>query len=125
MTVFQINMTEIKNTISNVNELHDYEGVYSSSVLFPEKPTGVKKPNHSWSVLGIATLLSLSAFSDIRSEPNHNSFNSSTYSYTLDVLENKEDLDILLGFISNLINNSEDLDGRIVDMVNNNFWDLI
>ena len=39
--------------------------------------------------------------------------------------EPKKESDILYGFISNLIINSEDVDGRIVDMVNEDFWDLI
>jgi len=33
--------------------------------------------------------------------------------------------DIVYSFISKLIANGEDLDGRIVDMVNEDFWDLI
>lgn len=34
-------------------------------------------------------------------------------------------MDILVSFVSKLANESEDLDGEIVDMVNKHFWDLI
>jgi hypothetical protein len=42
-----------------------------------------------------------------------------------DSLNYEQETDVLQRFISNLIENSEDLDGRIVNMVNDNFWDLI
>ncbi|TAG88974.1 MAG: hypothetical protein EAZ20_07485 [Bacteroidetes bacterium] len=34
-------------------------------------------------------------------------------------------IDVLVSFVSKLVNESKDLDGEIVDMVNKNFWDLI
>jgi hypothetical protein len=36
-----------------------------------------------------------------------------------------EDIEILIDFVKFLIDNSKDIDPEFVDIVNNNFWDLI
>jgi hypothetical protein len=50
---------------------------------------------------------------------------SSVYQCSIHDFDSRANMEILYDFVSNLINNSEDLDGRIVNMVNEKFWDLI
>lgn len=50
---------------------------------------------------------------------------SSVYQCSIYDFDNRGNIDVLYDFISTLMNKSEDLDGRIVDMVNEKFWDLI
>jgi len=52
-----------------------------------------------------------------------NAFNSST-DYTLQI-ENSNKIDAILGFSYKVIENSVDIDSEFVDIVNENFWDLI
>jgi len=50
-------------------------------------------------------------------------FNSST-DYTLQN-ESSDKIDAILGFSKKVIENSKDIDSEYVDIVNENFWDLI
>ena len=52
-----------------------------------------------------------------------NAFNNST-DYTLQT-ENSDKIDTIIGFSKKVIENSIDIDSEYVDIVNENFWDLI
>jgi hypothetical protein len=52
-----------------------------------------------------------------------NAFNSS-FDYTIQN-ENSERVDTIVSFTENLLNNSKDIENEFVDIVNENFWDLV
>lgn len=88
----------------------------------------VKKTNQKAdpiTTLGFSILLLSAPIStgiDICSASLSNS--SSIISYK-NAIADMFDISILREFLSNLLTNSHDLDKDIVDMVNENFWDLI
>ena len=52
-----------------------------------------------------------------------NAFNQS-YDYSFHN-EDVENINTMISFTQNLLENSKDIDGEFVDIVNDNFWDLI
>ncbi|WP_296618866.1 hypothetical protein [Marivirga sp.] len=52
-----------------------------------------------------------------------NAFNKSSDYQLYD--ENSEKIDTMISFTKNLLNNSKDIENEFVDIVNDNFWDLI
>jgi hypothetical protein len=52
-----------------------------------------------------------------------NAFNQS-YEYSFHV-ENVERINTMISFTQNLLENSKDIESEYVDIVNDNFWDLI
>lgn len=75
--------------------------------------------------LGFAIMLFSASFSTgIEYTSSSHVESSSTISYK-NMTENIYDISILQNFISNILMNSVDIDSDVVDMVNENFWDLI
>jgi hypothetical protein len=115
-----------KNTSSGLYELTDYPEFSTSSILsvVPKQEEKQFVPFNKY-VLGLIVLFAPASIStDVNFDASTGFHNSSTLVYHNNVNAQQES-DILHGFISNLLVNSEDLDGKIVDMVNENFWDLI
>lgn len=61
--------------------------------------------------------------SSVDSDWRDNAFNRSTEYMLQD--EKSDKIDAILGFSKKVIENSKDMDGEYVDIVNENFWDLI
>ncbi|MDR2809908.1 MAG: hypothetical protein LBB84_05035 [Tannerellaceae bacterium] len=126
MTVFLIEiMTNIHSSSTSILE----DGLNSASSLYSNTNNYIEQQpariNNTWHGL-MFLLVTASISSDI--DINHSYISSSLSSVhpcSIYGLSDRENIDVLRDFISNLINNSEDLDGRIVDMVNEKFWDLI
>lgn len=51
--------------------------------------------------------------------------NSTTLECQTNLAVDKDQSEVLLEFVSKLIENSKDIDPRIVDIVNEDFWELI
>jgi hypothetical protein len=113
------------NTSASLYELTDCPEFSTSSVLsVVQKQEDKQFAPFSKYALGLIVLFSSASIStDVNFDTPIGSYNSSTLAYHTNV--NAQQSDILHEFISNLLVNSEDLDGKIVDMVNENFWDLI
>jgi hypothetical protein len=104
------------------NNTHCYP---TSSVLNNKERTEDKQSSFlNKSALGfIVILISASISTEIEYNPTPLT-PSSTLSYQT-INSNYTETLILQNFISNLIQNSEDIDDNIVELVNENFWDLI
>jgi hypothetical protein len=114
------------NTSSTLYELRDYTEFPTSSVLsvVPKQEEKQIVPFNKYALGLIVLFASASISTDVSFNASIGFHNSSILAYQNNVMAQQES-DILHGFISNLLVNSEDLDGKIVDMVNENFWDLI
>ncbi len=106
----------------NINELRTPS---SSTVLNPKTnhlaSSGLKRTT----TLGFAVMLFSASFSTGIDYPSAFQNESSSIISYKDMTNNIYDISILHDFISNILKNSIDIDNDIVDMVNENFWDLI
>jgi hypothetical protein len=117
-----------KNTSASLYESVNYTEFPISSVLSVAEKQEDKQcsPFINKYALGLIVLLtSVSTSTDVKFDNATGFHNSSTLVYSYSINDLQQESDILHGFISNLLVNSEDLDSKIVDMVNENFWDLI
>lgn len=101
----------------------------SSSVVLSNVAQYPKnKSRTEWSrsaTLGFAIMLFSAPFSTgIEYSPTLINNSSSIISYQ-NIAESMYDISIFQDFISNILINSINIDSDIVDMVNENFWDLI
>lgn len=99
----------------------------SSSVFNPDEEYVIKENRKSIPIvtLGFSLLLFSAPFSTgIQFNPTSFTSSSSILSYK-NATNDMFDITILHEFVSDLILNSSDLDNEIVDLVNENFWDLI
>jgi len=53
---------------------------------------------------------------------NHNAFKSDNYNFNY---EDSEKINTIITFAKNLLENSKNIESDFVDIVNDNFWDLI
>jgi hypothetical protein len=90
-----------------------------------EQQQYVRKNKLSSEKLMLLCLVASVSSGIVITRPDINISHSSVYQYNVYDFGNRGNIDVLYDFISSLINNSEDLDGRIVDMVNEKFWNLI
>ncbi|GHT73001.1 hypothetical protein AGMMS50262_03310 [Bacteroidia bacterium] len=116
-------MTNIHSasTYTSEDNVNSISSLYSETSHYIERQPIQK---NSW--LGLMFLLVTASISSEIDIKHSDSFSlSSVYQCSVYDFDKRENMDILHDFVSSLINNSEDLDGRIVDMVNEKFWDLI
>jgi hypothetical protein len=118
------------NTFSGLVKPTEFTGASTSSVLLDsqKKSEGrqitVSSKQRTWGFVSVL-LVSASISSNVYLYKGNGFSNASTLDCHYSTGEEKQDINILYGFIANLIADSEDLDGRIVNMVSENFWNLI
>jgi hypothetical protein len=119
-------MTSTHSTIYTLKEnTNSVSSLYSDTNNYiKQAPVYKNKPVHE-GLMFLLIAASISSAININNSNIHSSFSSVSQCSIYGFDNNRENFDVLHDFISNLINNSEDLDGQIVDMVNEKFWDLI
>jgi len=117
-------MTNIHSSSTYIFE----DNIKSASSLYSETNNYIEqqaiRKNNSWFGLMFLLITASVSYNININYPDRSSL-SSVYQCNMYGFDNRENINVLLDFVSSLINNSEDLDGRIVDMVNDKFWDLI
>jgi hypothetical protein len=116
--------------MANIHSSSTYtseDNVNSTSSLYSETNNYIERqPVQKYNWLGLMFLLVTASISSEIDIKYSDSFSlSSVYQCSVYDFDKRENMDVLQDFVSSLINNSEDLDGRIVDMINDKFWDLI
>ena len=108
----------------------DYKMQYSTSSVLNETAEYLEKTpqrQHSKAHVGFVLLfLGVSLSSTGATLDSRNLIlNSTTLECQSSLLEEKEHSEVLIEFVSKLIENSKDIDPRIVDVINEDFWELI